>query len=153
MANLNKVMLIANLTRDVELRYTPNNMAIAKIGLAVNDSYTNKDGQKKETVMFIDAVAFAKSAEILNQYLSRGDPLFVEARLKLDSWEDKSTGQKRSKHELVIDNFQFLGGKDKSEQGGTRPASRPARTAAPQQDDEPFDDDNASKFDPESIPF
>ena len=118
MPSFNKVMLIGNLTRDPEMRYTPSNMAICKIGLAVNDSYTKKDGSTDERTLFIDCTAFGKTGEIINQYLSKGRPIFVEGKLRLDQWEDKQSGQKRSKHEVIIDNFQFLGGRDEAGGGG-----------------------------------
>ena len=118
MANLNKVMLIGNLTRDPEMRYTPSNMAICKIGLAVNNSYTNKAGETREDTLFVDCTAFGKVGEIINQYMQKGRPIFIEGKLKLDQWEDKQSGQKRSKHEVIIDNFQFLGGRDDAGGGG-----------------------------------
>ena len=176
MANLNKVMLIGNLTRDPELRHTPSNLAICKIGLAVNNSYTTKDGQTREDTLFIDCTAFGKAGEILNQYMSKGRPLFVEGRLKLDSWDDKQSGQKRSKHEIIIDNFQFLGGRDDNAGGGgggnyaggnrsddsggyggggggnrSRGGNRPAPQQQPEPD-APFADDD-QQFADDDIPF
>ncbi|MEM6315300.1 MAG: single-stranded DNA-binding protein, partial [Planctomycetota bacterium] len=118
MANLNKVMLIGNLTRDPEMRYTPSNLAICKLGLAVNDSWKSKDGNTQERTLFIDCTAFGKTGEIINQYMSKGRPIFIEGSLRLDQWEDKQSGQKRSKHEVIVDNFQFLGGRDDNQGGG-----------------------------------
>ena len=108
MANLNKVMLIGNLTRDPELKYTPGNQAVCEIGLAVNRKYRTKDGEDREETTFVDCEAWGKQAEVLKQYMTKGKPLFIEGRLKLDTWEDKDGG-KRSKMRVVIENFQFLG--------------------------------------------
>lgn len=113
MANLNKVMLIGNLTRDPDLKFTAGNQAVCELGLAVNRRYKTKDGEEREDTTFVDCEAWGKQAEVLKQYLTKGRPLFIEGRLKLDQWEDKD-GQKRSKMRVVIENFQFLG----SGQGG-----------------------------------
>lgn len=115
MANLNKVMLIGNLTRDVELRVLPKGTSIGQFGLAVNREWKDESGQKKEEVTFIDCEAWGKTAEIIAKYTTKGRPLFVEGRLKLDSWDDKTSGQKRTKIKVVVENFQFLnGGKPES---------------------------------------
>jgi single-strand DNA-binding protein len=108
MANLNKVMLIGNLTRDPDLKYTPGNQAVCEIGLAVNRKYRTKEGEDREDTTFVDCEAWGKQAEVLKQYMTKGKPLFIEGRLKLDTWEDKDGG-KRSKMRAVIENFQFLG--------------------------------------------
>jgi len=108
MANLNKVMLIGNLTRDPELKYTPGNQAVCEVGLAVNRKYRTKDGEDREETTFVDCEAWGKQAEVIKQYMTKGKPLFIEGRLKLDTWEDKDGG-KRSKMRVVIENFQFLG--------------------------------------------
>jgi single-strand DNA-binding protein len=108
MANLNKVMLIGNLTRDPDLKYTPGNQAVCEIGLAVNRKYRTKEGEDREETTFVDCEAWGKQAEVLKQYMTKGKPLFVEGRLKLDTWEDKDGG-KRSKMRVVIENFQFIG--------------------------------------------
>jgi single-strand DNA-binding protein len=107
MANLNKVMLIGNITRDLELRYLPSNqMPVCDFGLAINRNWTGQDGVKKEEVTFVDCSTFGKVAEILAKYKKKGDPLFVEGRLKLDQWEKE--GVKHSKLKVVVENFQFL---------------------------------------------
>src|SRR6266404_3099342 len=108
MANFNKVILIGNLTRDPELRYTPKGTAIAKIGLAINRTWKTETGETKEEVTFVDADAFGRTAEVIAQYLKKGRPMLLEGRLKLDQWEDKNTHQKQSKLRVVIENFQFL---------------------------------------------
>ena len=119
MANLNKVMLIGNLTRNPELKHTPSGLAVCEIGLAVNRRYRTKEGEDREETTFVDCEAWGKQAEVLNQYMTKGKPLFVEGRLKLDTWEDKDGG-KRSKMRVVIENFQFLGGPGGGAGGGER---------------------------------
>ena len=111
MPSFNKVHLIGNLTRDVQLKYLPSQTAVAEFGMAINRTYT-KDGEKREEVTFVDCTAFGKQAEVLNQYVGKGRPLFVEGRLKYDTWEDKQGGGKRSKLSVVVENFQFLGTRD-----------------------------------------
>jgi single-strand DNA-binding protein len=133
MANLNKVMLMGNLTRDIRLTYTPSNTAVAKLGMAINRTWTGQDGQKHEEVTFLDLTSFGKQAETLNKYLHKGDPLFVEGRLKLDTWDDKQTGQKRSKLEVIIEGFQFLGRSAGGSRDGGQAPPPPARSAAPAQ--------------------
>lgn len=120
MASYNKVILIGNLTRDPELRYTAKGTAIGKLGLAVNRKWRNEAGEWQEEVTFIDVSAFGKQAETIGQYLKKGRPIMVEGRLRLDQWDDKNTGQKRSKLDVVLENFQFLdsGGRGGGEAGG-----------------------------------
>src|SRR5271166_4210436 len=93
MANLNRVLLIGNLTRDPEVRYTPKGTAVAEIGLAVNRIYSGEDGEKKEETTFVDVTLWARQAEVAGQYLKKGRPVFIEGRLQLDTWDDKQTGQ------------------------------------------------------------
>ena len=118
MANLNKVMLIGNLTRDPEIKYTPKGTAIAAFGLAVNRNYSTETGEKREEVTFVDLEAYGRVAEIIGEYCKTGRPLFVEGRLKLDTWDDKQSGQKRSKMKVVVENMQLLGGRDGGPAGG-----------------------------------
>src|SRR5438045_3535681 len=118
MANDNKIILVGNLTRDPQLKYLPSQMPVVEFGLAVNHKYKTKSGEDREEVLFIDVSAFGKQAEIINQYCQKGRPLLVEGRLKYDTWEDKQGGGKRSKHTVVIDNFQLLGGRDSGGGGG-----------------------------------
>ena len=118
MASLNKVMIIGNLTRDPEIKYTPKGTAIADIGLAVNRNYTTESGEKREEVTFIDVTLWGRTAEIVGEYCKKGRPLFVEGRLQLDQWDDKQTGQKRSKLKVVGDNIQLLGGREGGGGGG-----------------------------------
>ena len=132
MANFNKVILMGNLTRDPELRYTPKGTAIAKLGLAINRTWRDESGQTKEEVTFVDIDAFGRQAETLGQYMKKGRPIFIEGRLRLDSWEDKQTNQKRSKLGVVLESFQFLdsGGKPSGDESGAAP-SRPSQPAPP----------------------
>jgi single-strand DNA-binding protein len=148
MAGYNKVILIGNLTRDPELRYTPQGVAIAKIGLAVNRTWKNEAGESKEEVTFVDVDAFRRQAETLAQYLKKGSPLMVEGRLKLDQWDDKQTGQKRSRLGVVLEGFQFLGGNRGVE--GAAPASRPA---APKSDAPAADGDAPPPPEDDDVPF
>jgi len=108
MPNLNKVMLIGNLTRDPEVRYTPKGTGVTDISLAVNRTWSSEDGQKQEETTFVDITFFGKTAEIIDRYCSKGKPVYVEGRLKLDTWEDKNTGQNRSKMKVVGEQIQFL---------------------------------------------
>lgn len=133
MAGYNKVILIGNLTRDPELRYTPKGVAIAKIGLAVNRSWRDAaSGETKEEVTFVDIDAFGKQAETLGQYMKKGSPLMVEGRLRLDTWDDKQTNQKRSKLGVVLESFQFLDSRGSREGGNPdAPRSRPTPSSPP----------------------
>ena len=130
MANYNKVLLMGNLTRDPELRYTPKGTAIVEIGLAINRKWKSETGEAKEEVTFVDVSAFGRTAEVIAQYLKKGRPIMIEGRLKFDQWDDKATGAKRSKLRVVCESFEFLdSGKGGGE--GTAPAApRPARPAA-----------------------
>jgi single-strand DNA-binding protein len=111
MASLNRVLLMGNLTRDIEMRYTPSGMAVAQLGLACNRKYRDsKTNELREEVTFVDIDVFGKQAETAHQYLSKGRPVFIEGRLKFDQWDDKQTGQKRSKLKVVADRIQFIGG-------------------------------------------
>ena len=109
MANLNKVMLIGNLTRDPELRVTPKGTAICQFSLAVNRKFKDESGGEREEVTYVDIEAWSKQGETIAKYCTKGRPLFVEGRLRLDQWEDKTTKEKRSRMKVVLENFQFLG--------------------------------------------
>jgi single-strand DNA-binding protein len=108
MANLNKVMLIGNLTRDPELRHTPKGSAVADLGLAVNRKVQDGNGGWKDETTFVDVTVWGSSAENAHKYLTKGRGVFIEGRLQMDVWDDKATGQKRSKLKVVADNLQFL---------------------------------------------
>src|SRR5580658_3849713 len=147
MANFNKVILVGNLTRDPELRYTPKGTAVARITLAVNRTFTSSEGgEKKEEVSFVDVDVWGRQAEVISQYMKKGRPLLVEGRLKQDTWEDKNTKQKQSKLKVVLESFSFI---DSGNRGGD--GASPARTPSaatpqaespdaepPQDDDVPF---------------
>lgn len=117
MANFNKVILIGNLTREPEMRVTPGGLSICKFGLAVNRVFTDKEGNKREETTFVDIDSFGKQAEVISKYMAKGRPIMVEGRLKLDQWET-NTGEKRSKLGVVLEQFQFLGGRDGGAEGG-----------------------------------
>ena len=118
MANLNKVLLMGNLTRDPEVRYTPKGTAVTELGIAVNRIYTGENGEKREEVTFVDVTVWGRTAENVGEYLRKGRPVFIEGRLQLDSWEDKQSGQKRNKLKVVADNVQFLGSRGSGGVGG-----------------------------------
>jgi single-strand DNA-binding protein len=115
MASLNQVTLLGNLTRDPELRYLADGTAVTDIGLAISESYKNKNGEKVEDVVFIDVTLWQRTAEVACEYLTKGSPVLVVGRLKLDSWQDKTSGEKRTKIKVTGDKIQFLGGKTKDE--------------------------------------
>ena len=117
MASFNKVILMGNLTRDPQLSYLPSQTPVVEIGLAVNHRYKGQDGQTHDKVCFVDCRMFGKRAEILNQYMRKGQPLMVEGRLELDQWEAQD-GSKRSKHRVFIENFTFVGGNQQQQGGG-----------------------------------
>lgn len=108
MANFNKVLLMGNLTRDPQLSYTPNQTAVVDFGMATNRRWTGQDGSQRDETCFVDCRMFGKRAEVINQYVSKGDSLFIEGRLILDQWEGKD-GTKHQKHRITVENFQFLG--------------------------------------------
>ncbi len=149
MASFNKVILMGNLTRDPELRYTPKGTAIARIGVAVNRVWTTETGEKKEEVTFVDCDAYGKTGETIGQYLKKGSPILIEGRLRLHTWEDKNTKQKQSKLRVDVENFKFVGPANRGDAGeGTPAPSRPAAPAPapdggeadapPEHDDVPF---------------
>jgi single-strand DNA-binding protein len=136
-ASLNKVLLMGNLTRDPEVKYTPKGTAVCDLGLAINDSYKAQDGTIKETVTYVDVEVWGRTAENCKQYLTKGRPIFVEGQLKLDTWETPQ-GEKKSKMRVRADRVQFLGGGGGggARQGGNyaggeqRPATASGKTSA-----------------------
>ncbi len=135
MANLNKVLLLGNLTRDPELRYTPKGTAVADIAVAINRVWNNEQNQRQEETTFVDITLWGRQAEMAQQYLTKGRGVFIEGRLQMDSWEDKASGQKRSKLKVVAENLQFMpdgkgnaGGGYSSNSGGS--SSAPARSSS-----------------------
>jgi single stranded DNA-binding protein (ssb) len=119
MASFNKVILLGNLTRDPEVRYTPKGSAVCDLGIAVNRVYTTEGGERREEVTFVDVVLWARLAEIAGEYLRKGRPIFIEGRLQMDSWDDKQTGQKRTKLRVVGESMQLLGGRPGGAAGET----------------------------------
>jgi single-strand DNA-binding protein len=152
MANFNKVMLMGNLTRDPEVRYTPKGTAVAEIGLAVNRIYSGENNEKREETTFVDVTLWGRTAEVAGEYLKKGRPVFIEGRLQLDSWEDKQSGQKRSKLRVVAEGMQLIGSRggggsgegeeaaSSSRSSGSRtvPPPKNAPPAAPDDDEIPF---------------
>ena len=150
MASFNKVILLGNLTRDPEVRYTPKGSAVCDLGLAVNRQYTLDSGEKREEVTYVDVVLWARLAEIAGEYLKKGRPVFIEGRLQMDTWDDKQTGQKRTKLRVVGESMQLLGSRppgtgaaetteedrQSRPQKGT-PPPKPTETA-PDEDEIPF---------------
>ncbi len=149
----NKVILIGNLTRDVELKYTPSGTAIAKFGLATNRTFRDSmSGENKQEVMFIDITVFGRSAEVANQYLSKGRRVLIEGRLVLDQWVD-STGNKRSKHSIVAERVQFMDSKsssidDYTQYNQSKPQEKPQMQTLKKENEIPSID-----IDEEDIPF
>jgi single-strand DNA-binding protein len=136
-ASLNKVMLIGNVTRDPEIRYTPKGTALVELGLAINRRYTAENGERREETTFVDVTLWGKTGELAEQYLKKGSPVYIGGRLQLDTWDDKKTGEKRSKLRVVGEEMQFLGssrdgGEGRSSGGGEgdegQPEYRPARS-------------------------
>ena len=120
MSSFNKVFLMGNLTRDPQLKYLPSQTAVAEFAIACNRKFRTATGEDREEVTFVDIAAFGKTGELINQYFTKGKPIFIEGRLKFDQWEDKQGGGKRSKLTVVAENFQFIGGRDGG--GGAPPA-------------------------------
>jgi len=140
MASFNKVILLGNLTRDPEVRYTPKGSAVTDLGIAVNRQYTLENGEKREEVTFVDVTFWGRTAEVAGEYLKKGRPIFIEGRLQLDTWDDKQSGQKRSKLKVIGETMQMLGsprsggasnGGDEGERAGrTGKPSVPPKSAA-----------------------
>jgi single-strand DNA-binding protein len=178
MASYNRVLLMGNLTRDPQLKYLPSQTPVVDFGVACNRKYKTQSGEQKEEVTFVDCSAFGRTAEVINQYFTKGKPIFIEGRLRYEQWEDKQGGGKRSRLSVHVDNFQFVGGREGSGPdggggaggggdygdeagGGSRPParspSRPAQRPAPpsQQSappaEQPFPDEQQFKED--DIPF
>ena len=135
MANYNKVLMMGNLTRDPELKRTSSDMAVAQIGMAVNRRYKDKTGEMREETTFVDCEAWGRTAETMTKYLSKGKPVFIEGRFKLDQWQDKD-GNNRSKLKIVIENFQFID--SRGNQTSSPPAGGATVPPTPADDDIPF---------------
>lgn len=157
MANLNRVFLMGNLTRDPEVRYTPKGTAVAELGLAINRIYTADNNEKREETTFVDVTLWGRTAEIAGEYLKKGRPVFIEGRLQLDSWDDKQTGQKRSKLKVVGEAMQLMGGRGEGGGsgggggGGEHSSAPPRSQSAPPKQKPPADPDLEPEED--DIPF
>ncbi|MFP4027216.1 MAG: single-stranded DNA-binding protein [Candidatus Brocadiia bacterium] len=162
MANFNKVFLMGNLTRDPELRYTPSGTSLCEFGMATNRTWTNRDGEQREEACFVDITMWGRRGEVISEYFSKGDPIFIEGRLKLDQWE--TADGRRSKLTVVAENFEFIGGRGpsggssrgKSQGGGSgQPKKQPPKKQQQKQqkpDQEPAEDVGFDVSDDE-IPF
>lgn len=131
MPSFNTVIIVGNLTRDIEVRYTPKGTAVANAGLAINRNWTTESGEKKESVTFVDVSMFGRTAENCAQYLKKGNPALVSGRLETQSWDDKQTGQKRSKLVIIAETVQFLGSANESGQRSTQQSSPPQPKQTP----------------------
>jgi single-strand DNA-binding protein len=163
MPSFNRVLLVGNLTRDPNLKYLSNQTAVVDCGIATNRKWKTQDGEDREEVMFCDFTAFGKQAETINQYCQKGKLLLIEGRLKYDTWDDKNGGGKRSKLSVIVENFQFLGGKAEgdSEDAGAgngravlaKPDARPMqqRVAERVEPENPIGE--AREFAEDDIPF
>ncbi len=145
MASYNKVILMGNLTRDPDVRTTPKGSQVAQFGLAVNRNYRNAEGNTVDETTFVDIEAFGKQAEVIGKYLSKGRPVFIEGRLKLDQWESKE-GEKRSKLKVILEAFQFMGGRNEGGDGyeateSSAPSRRTSSNSSADVQDVPDDDD------------
>ncbi|MBP6602848.1 MAG: single-stranded DNA-binding protein [Verrucomicrobiales bacterium] len=140
MPNLNKVQLMGNITRDPEVRYTPKGTAVTDISLAINRNFSGDDGERREETTFVEITFWGRQAEIIGEWMKKGRPIYVEGRLQLDSWEDKTSGQQRSRLKVIGEKFEFLGGRDDtggSSSGGSSRSSNPAPQSSNQRDDDP----------------
>ena len=123
MASVNKVILVGNLTRDPQAKQIPNGGIVAEFGLAMNRKFKGQDGSYREEVCFVDITAFGRQAEVIQKYCTKGKQLYIEGRLRYDSWEDKQGGGKRHKLSVIVESFQFIGGRDGEAQDRPAPAS------------------------------
>ena len=156
MANFNKVILAGNLTRDPELRYTPKGMAIARVGLAINRSWRTETGEQKEEVTFVDVDAFGKQAETIGQYFKKGRPILIEGRLRYDTWDDKQTGQKKSKLGVVLEGFQFMDSGNRADgvpSGAPSSAPRSRAATAPASAPQPDSEPDSPPHEGDDVPF
>ena len=150
MASYNKVILMGNLTRDPELQYLPSGTAVARVGIAVNRVYNDRQsGERKEEVCFVDLDAFGRTAENINEYFQKGRPILVEGRLRFQSWETDD-GQRRSKHSVMVDRFEFVGSRQDGDGGGG--AYDQASAAAPPSSPE-FSGESGPSTTDDDIPF
>jgi single-strand DNA-binding protein len=153
MASFNKVILLGNLTRDPEVRYTPKGSAVCDLGIAVNRVYTTDSGEKREEVTYVDVVLWARLAEIAGEYLKKGRPVFIEGRLQMDTWDDKQTGQNRTKMRVVGETMQLLGGRPAGAAGAPAEAGEEDRQARGKSSAPPPKPPASAEVDEDEIPF
>lgn len=148
---VNQTILKGNLTRDVELRYTPKGTSVAQFGVAVNRKWTTEDGEKKEEVTFLDVEAWGRIGEVIAQYFTKGKPIIIRGRLKQEQWEDKTTSQKRSKIKVVLEEFDFCG----DSKGSGEPAGQPSggKPTARRTTPEPSTDTDTLPQEVDDVPF
>ena len=155
MASVNKVILIGNCTRDPEVRYTPKGTAVADIGMAMNRYFSSDGGEKREETTFVDVTLWGRQAEVAGEYLKKGRPVYIEGRLQLDSWDDKNTGQKRTKLKVVGEQMQLLGSREGG--GGSSPQQREENAQSNQSAPESSEGNDGAQFETDSeeddIPF
>lgn len=153
MASYNRVILMGNLTRDIQLRYTPAGTPVTEVGLAVNDRRKNQNGEWIDETTFVDVTFWGRTAEVAAEYLSKGSPVFIEGRLKLDTWE--KDGQKNYKLRVVCDRMQLLGGRGEGGGGGGSRASSTSNeyAEAPASQGSHHDHDHGHSGDGDDIPF
>lgn len=159
MASFNKVILVGNLTRDPEVKYTPGGTAVAEVGLAVNRTwYDKQQNQKREETTFVDVTLWGRQAEVAGEYLAKGRSVLIEGRLQLDTWDDRETGKKRSKLRVVGENMTMLGGR--GDGGGSPSPSRGGSSqrysrddSADQSVDSFYDSGQSSNFSDDDVPF
>ena len=151
MASFNQVILLGNLTRDPQLKYLPSQTAVTEFGLACNRKFKSQSGEDREEVTFVDVTLWGRQAEVAQEYLKKGRQVFIEGRLQLDTWDDKQTGQKRSRLRVVAENMQMLGSRGDSEAGSTAPGTQRRTTPPPPQRQTPKDPDLDAE--PDDIPF
>ena len=147
----NKVTLMGNLTRDPETRQTPNGQSVTNFALAVNRTWNGQDGQTQEQVSFIDCVAWGKTGEVIAQYMQKGRPILVSGRLDQRSWEQD--GQKRSKVEVIVEDFNFVGGGDGGNSGSYSGGGSSSSTSSAKTDDVVVEDIDDKPIDLSEIPF
>ena len=151
MASYNRVVLLGNCTRDPEVKYTPKGTAVTELGLAINRYYSTDGGEKREETTIVDVTLWGRPAEIAGEYIKKGRPVMIEGRLQLDTWDDKQTGQKRSKLKVIGENLQLLGSREEGSgggggggggaarsSGGSKAPAKPAPAEEPSDDDIPF---------------
>lgn len=148
-----KVVLMGNLTRDIDLRTTPSGQSVANFSLAVSRTWRDQNGQNQEQTSFINCVAWGKAGEILNQYVKKGDPLLVSGRLDQRSWDDKESGQKRSTIEVYVEDFNFIGGRGASSSGGATDTPNASNAGSSASQDVVIEDIDDKPIDLSEIPF